>query len=223
MSRDSGNPVRYAVLLSGTGRTLENLLHAIERGELIGEIVAVVSSRPGVRGLDIAQRAGIPAIAVERKQFDSDHAFSDAIYEALAPFEPHLLLLAGFLRKLQVAPAWEGRILNIHPCLLPDMASAAGRGFYGEKVHAAVLDAGAARSGATVHIVDNGYDSGPVVMTESVPVLPGDSVQDLAARVFAAECRLYPRAVTWYISENAGWLCIPPGRASNGPERLPNT
>jgi formyltetrahydrofolate-dependent phosphoribosylglycinamide formyltransferase len=206
MRSDSGNRLRYAVLLSGTGRTLQNLLYAIERGELSGEIVAVVSSRSGVRGLDIARRAGIPAIAVERKQFESDHAFSDAIYEVLAPFDPHLLLLAGFLRKMHVAPAWEGRILNIHPALLPDMASASGKGFYGDKVHAAVLDAGATHSGATVHIVDNGYDTGPVIMTESVPVLPGDSVQDLAARVFAAECRLYPRAIDRYAADNAAWL-----------------
>lgn len=211
MTSDAPTSMRYAVLLSGSGRTLENLLRAIEDGELDGDIVAVVSSRPGVRGLDVAWRAGIPAMVVDRKGFAYDLAFSEAIYEAIAPFDPQLILLAGFLRKLHVEPAWEDRVLNIHPALLPEMAAASGRGFYGDRVHAAVLESGASRSGATVHVVDNGYDTGRVVMTEEVAVLPSDSVHDLAARVFAAECRLYPRAVSWYVAQHGSWIHRAPG------------
>src|SRR5688572_8703504 len=102
MSRERSTSIRYAVLLSGSGRTLENLLRAIDRDELEGAVVAVVSSRTGVRGIEVAGRAGIPAAVIERREFDGEGAFSDAIYAALAPYEPHLILLAGFLRKLYV-------------------------------------------------------------------------------------------------------------------------
>jgi formyltetrahydrofolate-dependent phosphoribosylglycinamide formyltransferase len=198
---ESSGRIRLAVLLSGTGRTLENMLRVIKRGELDAEIVAVVSSIPGVRGLEIAERAGIPATVVQRRTFASEDAFSGAVYSWLAPHRPDLLMLAGFLRKLVVTPAWEGRILNIHPALLPESAPyAAGRGFFGERVHAAVLAHGDAISGATVHVVDNGYDTGPVVLRETVPVLPGDTPASLGARVFEAERRLYPEAIRRYVA-----------------------
>ena len=193
--------LRVAVLLSGTGRTLENLLTVIERGELDAGVVAVVSSLPGVRGLEIAERAGIPATVLQRRNHASEEAFSEAVYSWLAPHRPDLLLLAGFLRKLVVPPAWEGRILNIHPALLPESAPyAAGRGFFGERVHAAILAHGDAVSGATVHVVDNGYDTGPVVHRATVPVLPGDTPASLGARVFEAERRLYPEAIRRYVA-----------------------
>jgi formyltetrahydrofolate-dependent phosphoribosylglycinamide formyltransferase len=189
------------VLLSGTGRTLENLLDVTGRGELAAEVVAVVSSVPDVRGLEIARRAGLPSVVVQRRDFASDDAFSAAIYAWLAPALPDLLLLAGFLRKLVVTAAWTDRILNIHPSLLPETASyAAGRGLYGERVHAAVLAHGDARSGATVHLVDSTYDAGPVVLREEVLVLPDDSPASLGARVFAVECRLYPEAIRRYLA-----------------------
>ena len=98
-------------------------------------------------------------------------------------------------------PEWEGRILNIHPCLIPE-SNAAGLGYYGDRVHQAVIDCGATTSGATVHVVDNEYDHGPVVMKETVPVLPGDTASDLAARVFALECELYPRAIAHYLTQH---------------------
>jgi formyltetrahydrofolate-dependent phosphoribosylglycinamide formyltransferase len=178
---------------------LENLLGRIAAGRLDLAIRAVISSKPEVRGLAIAEGAGIPTILLQRRAFDSDLAYSDAIYAALGPHEVELLLLAGFLRKLVVPPEWDNRILNIHPALLPEAAAAAGKGFYGERVHAAVLASGATESGATVHVVDNGYDSGPVVMRATVPVLPDDTADSLAARVFAAECELYPVAIQRHI------------------------
>ena len=138
---------------------------------------------------------------MNRKDFESDRAYSDAVFSEIEPYDPALIILAGFLRKLQVPPQWEGRILNIHPALLPEMAFASGRGFYGERVHRAVLESGQTVSGATVHLVDNGYDTGPVYLRQTVPVEPGDTVESLAARVFAAECELYPRAIAEYLRE----------------------
>lgn len=192
-------PIGVAVLLSGSGRTLENLLRAIAAGDLACAIRIVISSKPGVRGLEIAETAGIPTAVIERKGYPTDEAYSSAVYAAIRPFDVELMLLAGFLRKLVVPAEWENRILNIHPALLPESA-AAGKGFYGERVHGAVLASGAAVSGATVHVVDNGYDSGPVVMRATVPVLPDDNPETLAARVFEAECRLYPAAIRRHIA-----------------------
>ena len=189
-------PLSLAVLLSGTGRTLENFLRVIELGELDARIGVVVSSVPGVRGLTIAEEAGIPAVVLRRKDYDSDDAYSEAVYAAIGPYEPDLILLAGFLRQLAVPPAWRGRILNIHPALLP--GGPAGRGLYGGRVHEAVLASRATESGASVHVVDGDYDTGPVVLRTTVPVLPGDTPETLGARVFAAECELYPEAVRRY-------------------------
>jgi phosphoribosylglycinamide formyltransferase 1 len=189
-----------AVLLSGTGRTLENFLRVIERGELDARIGVVVSSVPGVRGLVIAEEAGIPAVVLRRKDYESDDAYSEAVYAAIAPYEPDLILLAGFLRQLVVPPAWRGRILNIHPGLLP--GGPAGRGLYGGRVHAAVLASGATESGASVHVVDGSYDTGPVVLRTAVPVLPGDTPETLGERVFAAECELYPEAIRRYVASH---------------------
>ena len=190
-----------AVLLSGGGRTLANLIERSRAGELPARVGVVVSSVQDAGGLEIARRAGIPAATKIRKDFESDRAYSDAVFSEIEPYDPALVILAGFLRKLVVPPRWEGRILNIHPALLPEMAFASGRGFYGERVHRAVLESGQTVSGATVHLVDNGYDTGPVYLRQTIPVEPGDTVESLAARVFAAECDLYPRAIAQYLRE----------------------
>ena len=171
------------------------------RGDLQAELVAVVSSKAGVRGLEIAAQAGVPAIVITRNAFDSDAPFSDAIYTVLEPFAPDLIICAGFLKHLVVRERWAGRILNIHPGLIGE-SDAAGKGFYGSRVHAAVIAAGQTESGATVHVVDDEYDHGPVVMKARVPVLAGDTPEDLAVRVFAAERDLYPRAIAAYVREN---------------------
>ncbi|HEV2072368.1 MAG TPA: formyltransferase family protein, partial [Thermomicrobiales bacterium] len=127
--------------------------------------------------------------------------YSKAVYDVLAPHQPDLLIMAGFLRRLLVFPGWEGRILNIHPALLPDAAAyAAGKGRYGDRVHEAVLARGDRVSGATVHVVTDVYDDGPPLLRSEVPVEPGDTAQSLAARVFAAECELYPEAIRQYMA-----------------------
>jgi formyltetrahydrofolate-dependent phosphoribosylglycinamide formyltransferase len=194
-------PANLAVLLSGTGRSRENLLQVIKAGDLDGRISVVVSSVPGVRGLDVAHNAGIPHLALRRRDFPTDEAYSTALFTELKPYAPDLVILAGFLRKLVVPDAYAGRILNIHPALLPE-SGAAGRGFYGERVHAAVLASGATESGATVHIVDNEYDHGPVILKTRVPIYPDDTPATLAARVFAAECELYPEAIRRYLNQD---------------------
>lgn len=205
---------RLAVLLSGSGRTLENLLAVIDRGELDGHIVGVVSSVAGVRGLDVAHRAGIPHQTLIRRDFPDNPAYSDAVFSMLAPWRPHLILLCGFLRQLVVPPAWEGRIVNIHPALLPQAAHyAAGRGRYGERVHRAVLDHGDAVSGATVHLVTNDYDEGPPLCQREVPVHPHDTPATLGARVFEAECALYPEAIRRYLDAHPELRTPPVSRA----------
>jgi formyltetrahydrofolate-dependent phosphoribosylglycinamide formyltransferase len=202
---EANRTARVGVLISGAGRTLANLIEKIGAGTLDVEIVVVVSSRAGVRGLEIAEAAGIPGLVVSRNAHPDDAAFSNAIYATIAPFEPDLIVCGGFMKRLVVSPDWEGRILNIHPCLIPE-SNAAGAGFYGGRVHEAVIACGATTSGATVHVVDNEYDHGPVVMKETVPVLAGDTANDLAVRVFALECDLYPRAIAAYLSQHPGLI-----------------
>jgi phosphoribosylglycinamide formyltransferase 1 len=202
MSDACATPLDLAVLLSGTGRTLENLLAVIARGELAARVRVVVSSRPGVRGLEVAARAGIPAVTVERRDYPDDEAFSAVVYGALAPYRPDLLVSAGYLRKLVIRPEWAGRMMNIHPSLLPAFG---GRGMYGRHVHEAVLAYGVKVTGCTAHFVDNEYDHGPIILQRTVPVLDGDTPDTLAARVFAAECALYPEAIRLYA---AGRLAI---------------
>lgn len=192
VGQESGQELRLAVLLSGSGRTLENLLAAIARGELPARIEVVVSSRATVRGVEVARAAGIPVAVVPRRRFSDVEAFSDAVYAAIDPYEVDLIVLAGFLCQLTIPERYEGRIINIHPSLLPLFG---GRGFYGERVHAAVLASGMKVSGCTVHFVDERYDSGPIIAQRAVPVLEGDTPETLAARVFVEECRLYPEAI----------------------------
>lgn len=201
MTTEPTAPWRIAVLISGSGRTLRNLLDAIATGDLHAEIVAVVSSVADVRGLEIAVEAGIPTHVLSPRDARGIDAYSAATYELLTPYQPDLVVMAGYLRRLLVYPGWEQRILNIHPALLPQAASyAAGKGFYGDRVHAAVLAHGDTETGATVHVVTDEYDDGPPLAQCLVPVLPGDDTRMLADRVFAAECELYPRALREYMA-----------------------
>jgi formyltetrahydrofolate-dependent phosphoribosylglycinamide formyltransferase len=185
--------VGVVVLLSGSGRTLENFLARIAAGSLPVEIRAVVSSRRGVRGVEIARQAGIPCQVFRRKDFASVAAHNKAINDWLSDFAPHMILLAGYLCFYIPPPGFSGPILNIHPALLPKYG---GKGFYGDRVHEAVLAAGDRESGCTVHLVDDQYDHGQILGQRRVPVLPADDVHSLAARVFKAECELYPEIVT---------------------------
>lgn len=183
-------PVKLCVCLSGGGTTLTNLCHSINTGELDAEITQVVASAGTCGGIGRAQAAGLPTTVVDRREFASDETFSDEVFRAAA--DADLVILAGFLKLLVVPPAWETRVLNIHPSLIPAFC---GKGYYGKRVHQAAIDRGAKVSGCTVHFVDNEYDHGPIIAQRCVPILGDDTVELLAARVFEQECQLYPEAI----------------------------
>ncbi|MFO7654360.1 MAG: phosphoribosylglycinamide formyltransferase [Candidatus Krumholzibacteriia bacterium] len=190
--RGDENPVRLAVLLSGSGRTLENFLACIDAGDLPVRVVAVVASRPDVRGLAVAGAAGIPAAVFRRRDHATVADHNAAINAWLEQHDPEIIALAGYLSFYIPPEGFRGPVVNIHPALLPKFG---GQGYYGDRVHEAVLAAGDTESGCTVHHVDLQYDHGAVIAQQRVPVLPGDDVHSLADRVFAAECELYPRVL----------------------------
>ena len=183
---------RIAVLLSGSGTSLENLLERIDAGEVPGRVCVVIASKPEAFGLERARRRGIPALCVPRREHTDVSAFNDALHAALAPYDADLVLLLGFLSPFETRGRYDGRTLNVHPALIPAFS---GRGFYGRRVHEAVLESGVKRSGATVHFVDSEYDHGPIVLQEAVEVRDDDTPESLAARVQAVERRLVPEAV----------------------------
>lgn len=184
---------RLVVLISGSGTTLQNLIDRIAAGSLHAEIAAVVSSRADVYGVTRAEHAQIPVVVVK-----PGADFSERVFAAIRPHAPDLVILAGWLKLLRIPPDFENRVLNIHPSLLPAFG---GQGMYGSRVHEAVIASGANTSGCTVHYADNSYDTGPILLQQAVPVLPDDTPATLAARVFAAECELYPAAITRWAAE----------------------
>jgi phosphoribosylglycinamide formyltransferase 1 len=183
--------LRLAVLLSGSGRTLENLLEQIAAGRLPAKVAVVVASRGDVRGVRIAERAGLPVRVLPPGGQDVE-SWSRAVFGACREARADLVVMAGFLHLVLIPADFHGRVINIHPSLLPAFG---GRGFHGLHVHRAVLERGCTVSGCTVHLVDDEYDHGRVLLQETVPVLPDDSPESLAARVFAAECRTLPLAI----------------------------
>ncbi len=198
--------LKVAVLLSGSGRTLQNFIDCIDAGSLKAKIVLVIGSRSDAYGLERARKAGIPAVTVSRRNFRDEGRFSEAIDKTLGGFELDLILLAGFMHKLKVDRKYRGRIMNIHPALIPAFC---GKGYYGELVHKAVLEKGVKVTGCTVHFVDEDYDHGPIILQEAVPVMEGDTPHTLAERVFREECSIYPKAVQLFAE---GRLKINDGR-----------
>jgi len=190
-SPSGGRPLRLAVLLSGSGRTLENLLDCIAAGRLAARIGTVVSSRGDVRGVRVAERAGLPVHVLPRED-STVAAWSAAIFDRCRSAGADLVVMAGFLHLVEIPPDFAGRVINIHPALLPAFG---GKGFHGMHVHRGVLARGCTVSGCTVHLVDNEYDHGRVLLQRTVPVLPDDTPDSLAARVFAAECIALPDAI----------------------------
>lgn len=189
--------IRLAVLISGGGTTLRNLIEKIAAGELPAEIVKVISSTDQAGGLDHARNFGLPWEVVDWKALSVGEA-SRRVFESCRASRVQLVVLAGFLKMIVIPPDFEHRVVNIHPALIPAFC---GKGFYGRKVHEAVLAYGAKLSGCTVHFADNEYDHGPIILQEVVPVLDDDTPETLAGRVFQAECRAYPVAIRW-IAEN---------------------
>ncbi len=191
---------RIAVAVSGSGRSLGNLIERSRDGRLNAEVALTIADRGKLKAIDIAEAAGVPVALVRPRQFASPAAFSEAVFEAVEAHECRLLVLAGFLRLLPIPERWESRVINIHPSLLPKHG---GAGYYGERVHASVLEAGDTESGCTVHYVDNEFDNGPPILQRRVPVLADDTVESLAARVFAEECEALPQAVELALGASA--------------------
>lgn len=191
-SQGAREKLRVAVLLSGSGTSLENLFDHIDRGAVDAEVTVVVSSKEKAFGLERARRRGIPAVAIPRKRYPDLGDFNDALHAELANYEIDLVALLGFLSLFELRGKFDNRVINTHPALIPAFC---GKGFFGHHVHEAVIESGVKISGATVHIASDEYDKGPILLQESVPVLEGDSADTLAARVQAMERRLVPRAI----------------------------
>lgn len=191
----SDRPLRLVVLLSGGGRTLLNLLDAVEQGRLAAEVPLVISSLRSAKGVERARARGLDVEVLRPRDFPDRAAFAAAQTARILEARPDLVVMAGYLVHYPVPRELAGRMLNIHPSLLPRHG---GQGMFGDHVHAAVLAAGDRESGCTVHVVDDEYDHGPVLAQARVPVLPGDDVDALAARVFEAECATYPEAIGDY-------------------------
>jgi formyltetrahydrofolate-dependent phosphoribosylglycinamide formyltransferase len=186
------NRLRVAVLLSGAGSSLENLIECAQAGDVPAEVVLVIASKSGAGGLERARRHGIPAVAIPRRDHPDVGDFNDAIHAELARHEVDLIALLGFLSPFETRGRFAERVINVHPSLIPAFC---GKGFYGRRVHEAVLEAGVKVSGATVHFADDHYDQGPIILQESVPVREDDTPESLAERVQAAERRLVPQAI----------------------------
>jgi phosphoribosylglycinamide formyltransferase-1 len=180
---------RIAVLLSGGGRSFENLVAVSRRGEIASEVALVIASTPKAGGLERAQRLGVPSLTIEARGPE----LAARVFAALDEARIGLACLAGWLKLLAPIPAgWKGRVLNIHPALLPAFC---GKGFFGDRVHEAVLESGVKLTGCTVHFCDDEYDHGPIVIQRACPVLDDDDAHTLAARVFEQETLAYPEAI----------------------------
>lgn len=185
-------PIRLAVLISGGGTTLTNLVSRIRSGELSAEVCLVIASRSDCGGIQRAAEAGVPCEVVARKSFPDVEAFSQTIFSQCRQAQIDLVICGGFLALLKIPSDFSGRVMNIHPSLIPAFC---GKGMHGHHVHEAVLARGAKVSGCTVHFVDDEYDHGPIILQRAVPVQEDDSADALASRVFAAECEAYPEAI----------------------------
>lgn len=184
--------MKIAVLISGGGRTLKNFLELLEAGLLPVEIALVISSSAKAGGLAHAAAAGVPTSVVDRGDYASDELFGAAVFSRCRTAGVELVVMAGWLKLTPVPEDFLGRVVNIHPSLLPAFG---GRGMYGDRVHAAVLARGCKVTGLTVHFVDNEYDAGPILWQTPVPVFDDDTPHTLAARVFEAEKEAYPHAL----------------------------
>ena len=188
--------LNIAVLVSGSGTNLQAIIDNIDAGRIDGRITAVISSRPGAYALERARVAGIPARVVERRSFGTAAEFDAALLGALREADAQLVVLAGFLSILgpSVIGAYPDRIINVHPSLIPSFC---GKGYYGLRVHEAVLKYGVKVTGATVHFVNEVPDGGAILLQKAVEVRPGDTPETLQRRVMEqAEWKILPRAIS---------------------------
>ncbi len=188
--------LRVCVMVSGGGTNLQAILDAIDSGKITNaEVTGVVSNNPEAYALERAKAHGVPAVCVSSRDYADREKFYDALIEAVDSFDPRLIVLAGFLVKIpdRMIEKYRNRIINIHPSLIPSFC---GKGYYGLKVHEAALARGVKITGATVHFVDEGMDSGPIILQKAVEVKEGDTPETLQRRVMEeAEWILLPQAI----------------------------
>lgn len=189
--------LKIAVLASGSGSNLQALIDAVACESINGQIALVITDRPGAYALRRAEAQGITAICIDRKAHSNKADFDLHLINNLNEVHPDLIVLAGYLSILssQLIDKYQGKIINIHPSLLPAFG---GKGFYGEKVHKAVIESGAKISGATVHFVDENTDTGPIILQEAVEVLEDDTPETLAKRVLSVEHSLIVKAAALF-------------------------
>ena len=187
-------PIRLAVCVSGGGTTLQNLIDVIRARKLRASIVQVVASRPRIGAIARAEAAHIP-LALASRTAKSPAELGLSVFDPIRRNQADLVILGGFLSLVEIPPEYLGRVINIHPSLIPAFC---GKGFHGQAVHQAVIESGVKISGCTVHFADNGYDTGPIILQKTVPVLDNDTPEALAARVFQVECKALPEAIELY-------------------------
>ncbi len=191
-NQSASAPFDLVVLLSGRGSNLQAILNAIDTGELTARVVAVISNRIDAKGLEIARQYKLDTLALEASDYSDKEAYDFALLSLIDRFNPSLIALAGFMRILTPAfvQHFQGRMINIHPSLLPD--------FRGTNTHQRALDAGVSEHGASVHLVTEELDGGPVVAQVRIAVSPQDTEQSLADRVLSEEHKLYPTVIEWF-------------------------
>lgn len=187
--------LNLAILISGSGTTLQNLIDKINDKTLNANIQIVISSAPDTYGIKRAEQNSIPVAIVERKGYNDSDIFSNTIINEIEKYSVDLIILAGFLHLFKIPDKYTGKAMNIHPGLIPSFC---GKGYYGHHVHEAVIESGVKVSGCTVHFVDNEYDCGPIIIQRVVQVHEEDSPETLAQRVFKEECIAYPEAINLF-------------------------
>jgi len=187
--------LNLAILISGSGTTLQNIIDKINDKTLNANIQVVISSAPDTYGIKRAEQNSIPVAVVERKGYNDSDIFSNTIINEIEKYPVDLIILAGFLHLFKIPDKYTGKAMNIHPGLIPSFC---GKGYYGHHVHEAVIRSGVKVSGCTVHFVDNEYDCGPIIIQRVVQVHEDDSPETLAQRVFKEECIAYPEAINLF-------------------------
>jgi formyltetrahydrofolate-dependent phosphoribosylglycinamide formyltransferase len=189
------NMLNLAILISGSGTTLQNLIDKINDKTLNANIQIVICSSPNAYGIKRAEQNNIPVAIVQRKGYNNSEIFSNTIINEIEKYSVDLIILAGFLHLFKIPDKYTGKVMNIHPGLIPSFC---GKGYYGHHVHEAVIESGVKVSGCTVHFVDNEYDCGPIIIQRVVQVHEDDSPETLAQRIFKEECIAYPEAINFF-------------------------
>ncbi|ODS33463.1 MAG: phosphoribosylglycinamide formyltransferase [Candidatus Scalindua rubra] len=187
--------INLAVLISGSGKTLQNLIDKIDDKTLNARIQIVISSSPDAYGIQRAEKNNIPVAVIKYINYNNSKEFSNTIIGKIEKYPVDLIILAGFLHLFKIPDKYSGKVMNIHPGLIPSFC---GKGHYGHHVHRAVIESGVKVSGCTVHFVDNEYDHGPIIIQRAMPVYEDDTADTLAQRVFKEECIAYPEAIRFF-------------------------